>query len=157
MPVAVSYPGVYVEEVSSGVRTITGVATSIAAFVDFFPKGPLGDDKNPVGHNAVQVFSFADFERQFGGLDTRSEASYAIQQFFLSGGSSAYVVRVSSAANAAASAAVDLGDGKTAFLQATAVSAGSWGNDLRIDVDYGTNDAVNAPFNLTVTQTAGAG
>jgi phage tail sheath protein FI len=157
MPVAVSYPGVYVEEVSSGVRTITGVATSIAAFVDFFPKGPLGDDKNPVGHNAVQVFSFADFERQFGGLDTRSEASYAIQQFFLSGGSSAYVVRVSSATNAAAAAVIDLGDGKTAFLEATAVSAGSWGSDLRVDVDYGVNDPTTAAFNLTVTQTAGAG
>ena len=33
MPVQLSYPGVYIEEISSGVRTITGVATSIAAFV----------------------------------------------------------------------------------------------------------------------------
>jgi phage tail sheath protein FI len=77
MPVAVSYPGVYIQELPSGVRTITGVATSIAAFVDFFAAGPLGSS------NAVQTFSFADFARQFGGLDTRSEASYAIQQFFL--------------------------------------------------------------------------
>jgi len=29
MPVALSYPGVYIEEIPSGVRTITGVATSI--------------------------------------------------------------------------------------------------------------------------------
>ena len=157
MPVAVSYPGVYVEEIPSGVRTITGVATSIAAFVDFFPQGPLGDANNPVGHNAVQIFSFADFERQFGGLDTRSEASYAIQQFFLNGGSSAYVVRVSSATNPAEPASIELGDGTSAFLQATAISAGAWGNNLRVDVDYSTNDAVNAPFNLTVTETAGAG
>ena len=157
MPVAVSYPGVYVEEIPSGVRTITGVATSIAAFVDFFPQGPLGDANNPVGHNAVQIFSFADFERQFGGLDTRSEASYAVQQFFLNGGSSAYVVRVSSATNPAAPASIELGDGTTAFLEATALSAGGWGNNLRVDVDYSTNDAVNAPFNLTVTETAGSG
>lgn len=74
MPVAVSYPGVYIQEVSSGVNTIVGVATSIAAFADFFPTGPM--------NTAVQIFSFADFERQFGGLDTRSEVSYAIQQFF---------------------------------------------------------------------------
>ena len=33
MPVALSYPGVYIEEVPSGVRTITGVATSIALFI----------------------------------------------------------------------------------------------------------------------------
>src|ERR1043166_4947562 len=84
MPVAVSYPGVYVEEIPSGVRTITRVATSIAAFVDFFPAGPRGPS------NGVKVFSFADFDRRFGGLDARSEASYAIQQFFLNGGSSAY-------------------------------------------------------------------
>ena len=32
MPVAPTYPGVYIEEVPSGVRTISGVATSIAAF-----------------------------------------------------------------------------------------------------------------------------
>ena len=57
MPVAVSYPGVYVQEVPSGVRTITGVATSIAAFVDFFAAGPLGPS------NAVRILSFADFER----------------------------------------------------------------------------------------------
>ena len=36
MPIAPTFPGVYIEEVSSGVRTITGVATSVAAFVDFF-------------------------------------------------------------------------------------------------------------------------
>jgi Bacteriophage tail sheath protein len=33
MPVQVTYPGVYVQEVSSGVRTLTGVSTSIAVSV----------------------------------------------------------------------------------------------------------------------------
>jgi phage tail sheath protein FI len=33
MPVLPTYPGVYIEELSSGVRTITGVATSITAFI----------------------------------------------------------------------------------------------------------------------------
>ena len=33
MPATLTYPGVYIEEVPSGVRTITGVATSITAFV----------------------------------------------------------------------------------------------------------------------------
>ena len=36
MPVPPTYPGVYVQEISSGVRTISGVATSIAAFVGYF-------------------------------------------------------------------------------------------------------------------------
>jgi phage tail sheath protein FI len=150
MPVAVSYPGVYVEEIPSGVRTITGVATSIAAFVDFFAQGPIGPS------NAVRIFSFADFERQFGGLDSRSEASYAIQQFFLNGGSQAYVIRVTSAtaANAAQPASITLEDsvsGGSKLLVATAASAGEWGNTIRIDVDYATTDPTKL-FNLTVTQ-----
>ncbi|HEY2069709.1 MAG TPA: phage tail sheath C-terminal domain-containing protein [Rhizomicrobium sp.] len=148
MPVAVSYPGVYVEEIPSGVRTITGVATSIAAFVDFFPQGPIGPS------NAVEVFSFADFQRQFGGLNTNSEASYAIQQFFLNGGGQAYVVRVTPASDKAAQAAATLGGGN---LTVSAASPGGWGSNLRADVDYGlqvTADPVNS-FNLTVTQYAG--
>lgn len=35
MATAPTYPGVYIEEVPRGVRAITGVATSIAAFVGF--------------------------------------------------------------------------------------------------------------------------
>src|SRR5690242_10068315 len=101
MPVTRTYPGVYIEEIPSGVHTITGVATSIGAFVDFFTSGPLDA--------AVQVLSFADFERNFGGLNTDSEASYAIQQFFLNGGTEAYVVRVGDGATIR-SAAVTLLD-----------------------------------------------
>ena len=81
-----TFPGVYIVEVPSGVRPITGVATSIAAFIDRFPRG--------VADVAVHLFSFADFEREFGGLDTNSEASYGLSQFFLNGGTEAYVVRV---------------------------------------------------------------
>src|SRR5262245_4260130 len=89
MPVTPTYPGVYVEEVPSGVRTITGVATSVAAFIDFFKSGPM--------NKAVRILNMGDFEREFGGLAAQSEASYAIQQFFLNGGTEAWVVRVASA------------------------------------------------------------
>ncbi|MFY9511085.1 MAG: hypothetical protein WAQ05_08945, partial [Rubrivivax sp.] len=96
MAVAVTYPGVYIEEVPSGVRTITSVGTSITAFVDFFREGPM--------NRAVEVFGMSDFARIFGGLDTRSEASYALQQFFLNGGSSALVVRCAGGSPPAATA-----------------------------------------------------
>lgn len=147
MPVAVTYPGVYIEEISSGVRSIAGVATSIAAFVDAFASGPLNEP--------VQIFSFADFEAQFSGLSATSEASYAIQQFFLNGGSEAYVVRVTSATTPAVAAAVVLEDsaGGTALLTATAVDPGAWGNNVRLDVDYNTSDPATT-FNLTVTEVA---
>ena len=61
MPVALTFPGVYIEEIPSGVRTITGVATSIALFIGWAARGPTD--------RAVRLTSFADYERQFGGLD----------------------------------------------------------------------------------------
>ena len=81
MPVQTTYPGVYIEEVPSGVRTIAGVSTSVTAFVGFLKRGPL--------NRAVRVSSFGDVGRVFGGLDADSEVSYALQQFFLNGGSEA--------------------------------------------------------------------
>jgi phage tail sheath protein FI len=153
MAVAVSYPGVYIQELPSGVHTITGVATSIGAFVDAFTAGPMNE--------AVQVLSFADFERQFGGLAPGSEASYAIQQFFLNGGAEAYVVRVSATgagATSATAAAITLDDkpGGSAVLTATASSPGSWGGSARVDVDYLTIQP-GAQFNLTVTEVDATG
>jgi phage tail sheath protein FI len=147
MPVTPTFPGVHIEEISSGAHPITAVATSIAAFVDFFPKGPLNE--------ATRIFGLSDFERQFGGLDIRSEASYAVQQFFLNGGSDAFVVRVSSttAGKGATEAAIVLMNkgGGTGVLRASAASPGQWGNNIRVDVDYGTTDPMRL-FNLTVTQ-----
>src|SRR5688572_29270628 len=95
MPVATTYPGVYIEEVPSGVRTITGVATSITAFVGYTARG--------LDHRATRILSFADYEREHGGLAYDSELSYAVQQFFANGGSQAYVVRVPRAGSIAAS------------------------------------------------------
>ena len=92
MPVRPTYPGVYVEEIPSGVRTIAGVSTSVAAFIGSFPRGLL--------NQAVQIFGLADFEREYGGLDAGSETSYAIQQFFLNGGTECFVVRVADTATA---------------------------------------------------------
>src|SRR5580658_9521208 len=83
---AFTYPGVYIQELSSGVHTITGVATSIAAFVGWAPQGPTTE--------AVLVQSFLDFQRQFGGLDARSLLGYAVSHFFANGGQQAYIVRL---------------------------------------------------------------
>jgi phage tail sheath protein FI len=152
MPATLTYPGVYIEEIPSGVHTIIGVATSIAAFIDFFREGPR--DK------AVQIFGMGDFQREFGGLDSRSEGSYAISQFFLNGGSEAWVIRVgakdpasTSQANlSAANVKVKMGTGgATVIIDITAASEGVWGNNLRVDIDHNTPDPINF-FNLTVTR-----
>ena len=60
MPVTPTYPGVYIEEVPSGVRTITGVATSITAFIGRALRGPTDRPR--------LVQSFAEFSRVYGGL-----------------------------------------------------------------------------------------
>ncbi|TVP69191.1 MAG: phage tail sheath family protein [Rhodobacteraceae bacterium] len=86
MPVNVSYPGVYVEEVPSGVRGISGVPTAVAAFVGRAARGPV--------NTPTIVNSFGDFERSFGGLWAASTLSFAIRDFFLNGGGQAVVVRL---------------------------------------------------------------
>jgi len=154
MPVTPTYPGVYIEEVPSGVRPIAGVATAICAFIGHFRRGPQD--------RAVQLLSEADFERELGGLDRNSEASYAIRQFFANGGKQAYAVRVLTAG---------AGDTATVQMQSTVPGAvfdatagrrvrgttvedpGAWGNDVRIDIDYDADDPANG-FNLTVTDVA---
>src|SRR5262249_50450850 len=86
MPVTPTYPGVYIEEIPSGVRTITGVATSITAFLGRARRGPTNDP--------TTINSFGDFERKFGGLNEEYLMSYAVRDFFLNGGSTAIIVRL---------------------------------------------------------------
>ena len=156
MPVLTTYPGVYIEEIPSGVHTITGVATSITAFVGYTQRG--------LDNRAKRILSFADFQRAFGGLAAESELSYAVQQFFTNGGTTAYVVRVPKASNvpsgetAAAAASVTLEDAASGSakvaLTITAVSKGAWGNHIIADVDYnGIDHTTGDPleFNLTIT------
>src|SRR3989442_407936 len=118
MPVAPTYPGVYIEEIPSGVRTITGVATSITAFVGWGRKGPTD--------RAELILSWQDFERTFGGLDGDSLLGYAAYHFFANGGQQAYVVRLT--ANDAAAATVTV-DGK---LRLTAKNPGKWAESYAV-------------------------
>ena len=132
--IQVSYPGVYIEEVPSGVRTIAGVATSIAAFVGWTQKGPTD--------RAELVLSWADFVRKFGGLDARSQFGHSVSHFFANGGQRAYIIRLvtagsATAADNAAAGAVTL-DGK---LTVTAKNPGAWANDYAIVTKKRADDA----------------
>lgn len=143
MPVALTYPGVYVEELPSAVRTISGVATSIAAFVGRAWRGPVDEP--------VTVYSFADYGRQFGGLWRDSTMSYAVQQFFLNGGSQAIIVRVAtrSGGSQALTAAFTGFSNSLAFA---AASPGSWGMNLKVSTDNtNTKDSSDTSlFHLSV-------
>ncbi|MCF6218067.1 MAG: phage tail sheath subtilisin-like domain-containing protein [Gammaproteobacteria bacterium] len=147
MPVPISYPGVYIEEVPSGVRTITGVATSVAAFVGRAKRGPIDEAK--------VITSYADYERSFGGLDLSSAMSFSVRDFYRNGGTLAVIVRLFNAGNGTAVATLSADN-----LELLAISSGAWGNRLRVTVSY--DDAATADvaaqqglsvtdlFNLTV-------
>jgi phage tail sheath protein FI len=139
MPVTPTYPGVYIEEVPSGVRTITGVATSIAAFVGRALRGPTDIP--------VVVNGFADFERVFGGLWVDSSLGYAVRDFFLNGGGQAIVVRLYAAETGqnakAAKSKVTLGT-----LKLEAAYPGKWGANLRATVDQEVSEEVATRLGL---------
>lgn len=137
--VQVSYPGVYVQEVASGVRTITGVSTSIAAFLGRATKGPID--------SPVRLLSFADYERAFGEPHAQSDLADSVRLFFANGGTDCYVVRLAPGATPAVIELENL-QGQ-AVLVATAKAAGEWGNTVRLEVDYDTTNP-DESFNLLV-------
>jgi phage tail sheath protein FI len=142
MPTTVTYPGVYIEEIPSGVRTITGVATSITAFIGSALKGPVND--------ATRIQTFGDFESQFGGLSNGSTMSYAVYHYFQAGGIEAIIIRITHDDAAAATASLTAGTGT---LELQAANTGSWGNDLRITIDLVTADSTDTTlFNLFVKE-----
>ena len=139
MPVSTTYPGVYVQELQSRSHAITGVATSVTAFIGYTARG--------IDNRAELIFSFSDYERLFGGLQNDSELSYTVQQFFANGGNRAYVVRTPRPGGAYATVSLS-------GLTFTALSKGGWANSqILIDIDWNSLNPATDPksFNLTIT------
>jgi hypothetical protein len=137
------HPGVFIQEVSSGVRPIEGVSTSTTAFIGKAERGPLD--------RAVMVTSFAEFERTFGGFLNDSFLAHAALHFYNNGGKRLYVARV---AKDAAAADVSLRDRQGApakTITIAAASAGAWGNSLDVVIADGSQDPGDE-FKLTLKQ-----
>ncbi len=151
MPSTLTFPGVYIEEIPSGVRTITGVATSITAFVGRALRGPVD--------TPVVINSNGDFQRLFGGLWLDSTLGYAVSDFFMNGGSQAIIVRLFSPETGggavAGKAQLNVGG-----LSLEAANEGAWGRSLRATVNKNVPqevaDAMGLPladlFNLIVRE-----
>ncbi len=125
MPVQPTYPGVYIQEVPSGVRTVAGVSTSITAFVGRCKRGPVNQPES--------CFNRGDFNRRFGGLWADRPLTYAVDDFFANGGSHAIVVRLFTP-----TAQDDRGVAEvtTGTLQLEAAHPGAWGNLLETAVNH---------------------
>jgi Bacteriophage tail sheath protein len=93
MPVTTSYPGIYIEEILSNSHTITAAPTSVTVFVGY--THPFKTLPQHYGQ-ATQIFSFTDYEREFGGLFNvdwlADDVGRAVFQFFANGGAVAWIV-----------------------------------------------------------------
>lgn len=139
MPVATSYPGVYIEELPSSVRTIAGVGTSIALFIGRAAQGPM--------NTPVRCLNFTVFENTFSTADAGGDLARAVRLFFANGGSECYVVRIANGANASD---IQLqNEAGAATLTAKALSAGVVGDTVRLIVNYNTA-LPESTFNLAL-------
>lgn len=122
-------PGVYVEEFESGAKPMEGVSTSTAGFIGLAERGPVEGVPQLVTNPA-------DFKRMYGGYLSENEfgdyrfLAYAIDQFFLNGGSRCFISRV-----APSDAACSVGFAPSedeAVIRLEAKNPGMWGDDIRV-------------------------
>ncbi|HMH20133.1 MAG TPA: phage tail sheath C-terminal domain-containing protein [Puia sp.] len=148
MAVQPTFPGVYVQEIPSGVRTIAGVSTSIALFIGQGVWGPVNEP--------VLCLSYTDFDRAFTSDTSRGDLARAVRLFFLNGGTLCYVLRIAREgdavpANNAVKATVSLLSGATPLLDVTAKSEGVLGNTIRVVVEQPPSPpAAPMAFNLII-------
>jgi phage tail sheath protein FI len=105
MPVTPTYPGIYIQEAPSGPPPIVAAQTNVAVFIGY--THPLKTDPTLFGQPTL-INGFTDYQRLFGGfirsvafanaLDTNHKSgafgdmAQAVNQFFLNGGTQAYIV-----------------------------------------------------------------
>jgi len=156
MPNTLTYPGVYIQELPSGVHTIVGVSTSNAAFVGTAPRGP---DNKP-----ITVYGMTDYERIFGGIDGSSSMSFAVRDFFQNGGAQAFIVRVVGSGATAAKVTLSLTSAHAApgapaspAAAATLVLNASWkgalNGTLQVTVANPVTNSNGSFFDLTIVYT----
>src|SRR6185295_18659994 len=136
MPVSPTFPGIYVEELPNSAHTIAAAPTSIAVFIGY--SHPFRTKAENFG-KAVRIFSFTDYEREFGGFFINESLDhnlpFAVYQFFINGGSIAYVVGLKPQVHSG---------GTTSFPQATATLPTS-------NIVFKGLEPVDAELPLTVT------
>ena len=114
------------EEYDSGAVPMQGVSTSTAGFVGLAERGPV------IGQPQL-VTSFADYTRMYGGFLSKAGYGdarylpYAVEQFFVNGGSRAYIMRAAPGDAKAASL-------KTGCLEISAANPGAWAEMMRVVV-----------------------
>lgn len=145
------HPGVYIEHVPSGLLAVEAAGTSVAAFIGPVKRGALVTNDKEKG-KPVFISSQSQYAAQFGTLDGAAGGlrnlvgspdlfGWAVQSYFLNGGTKAYVVPVG--ANDGAAATAVLGDPTDPAMgfQFTALSNGDWANGLAVRMSLALPDA----------------
>lgn len=139
MAIALTYPGVYVQEVPSGVRTIVGVSTSTTLFVAGCKDGPIS--------RPVRCSSYSEFSKNFSEDNSVSDLARYVKLYFLNGGATAWVMRI---ANGAQQSTVQLkSEAAVPVLLLTASNAGTGGDNIRVSVNY-DSDQPESTFNMEI-------
>ncbi len=119
------------EEFESGGRPMEGVGTSTAGFIGLAERGPV--------EGVPQLITnFADFRRTYGGYLSENEfgeyrfLAYAVEHFFVNGGSRCFVSRVAPQDAKCAAGYAPAKEG--AAVRFAAKNPGTWGDDIRIVV-----------------------
>ncbi len=139
MPVSTTYPGVYVQEIPSGVRTIAGVSTSVGLFIGRARQGPL--------NKPTLCLNFSDYQRNFSADASLGDMARQVKLFFQNGGTQCYALRIANGAQAATATLRTAGGFDTLTL--TAKQAGAIGDTIRTRVEY-RGQQPEATFNLSV-------
>lgn len=136
-------PGVYVEEIPSGVRPIEVAGTSTAAFFGEAERGPIDD--------VVKIFGFAEFQLIYGTfLSGGRYLAHSVYHYFNNGGGACYVGRVAPGAQTAGVTVLDRNGAPQDSLTFGASSPGSWGNAVMVVVNSATASDPGNQFNLAV-------
>lgn len=124
-------PGVYVEEFASGGKPMEGVGTSTAGFIGMAERGPV------IGVPEL-VTNFSEFKRTYGGYLSENEfgdyrfLAYAVENFFVNGGSRCFIMRVAPADAKCATGLIP--SEEKAALSFAAKNPGIWGDGICITI-----------------------
>ena len=143
-----TYPGVYIQEISSGVRPIAIASTSTAAFVGLAEMGP---------DQPVRVTNWTEFQRTYGNFISDGYLAYSVFQYFNNGGRQCYIVRVTRSDAVIADVTVQnrAVPAPTVGLTFSAKNKGAWGNFLFLQLEDSTTDSGNR-FKISVRRQADA-
>lgn len=146
-------PGVYVEEVSSGSKPLSPVATAIAAFVGFTASAPDDDPSDPEGLRPRLVTSWPDFEKLYGGFAPGCMLPLSVYGFFANGGTTAYIVRIPNSAPAGQPATKALPSADRALGAPVKVESVEPDADIQVVIEPEDSDTDGPrPFKLSVIE-----